>query len=82
MYKPALVLLVLGMLSRNYKNRKLLLHPCMYRDILSFTLKLTATLLQKLATFCTSNVKQNDHWMDQNTPHCCYSDYVTTNKKI
>ena len=59
--KPALVLLVLGMLSRNYKNRKLFLLPCMYRDILNFTLKLTATLLQMLATFCTSNVKQNDH---------------------
>ena len=39
----------------------------MYRYTFSFTLKLTATLLQKFATFHMWNVKQKDNGMDQNT---------------
>ena len=35
----------------------------MYKYTFSFTLNLTTTLLQKLATFCTWNVKQKDDGM-------------------
>ena len=52
----------------------------MYRYNFSFTLKLATTLLQKLATFHMWNVKQKDDGMDQNTIHCCYGEYVTTNQ--
>ena len=52
----------------------------MYRYNFSFTLKLTTTLLQKLATFHMWNVKQKNDGMDQNTIHCCYGEYVTTNQ--
>ena len=49
--EPAFFLFVLGFIGWNYKTRKLSLLPCMYRYTFSFTLKLTATLLWKLATF-------------------------------
>ena len=52
----------------------------MYRYTLSFILKLTTTLLQKLATFHMWNVKLKDGGMDQNTLHCCYGEHVTTNQ--
>ena len=38
----------------------------MYRYTFSFTLKLTNTLLQELATFYMWNVNQNDDGIDQN----------------
>ena len=53
----------------------------MYSYTFSFTLKLTTTLLQKLATFYVWIVKQKDDEMDQNTLHCCYGNYVTTNQQ-
>ena len=53
----------------------------MYTYTFSFTLKLTTTLLQKLAIFYMWNVKQKDNGMDQNTPHCYYSEYVTTKQQ-
>ena len=62
--ESALAFLVLLILSRNYKTRRLLLLPRMYSYICSFTLKLTATLLQKLATFYMSDVRQNNEMME------------------
>ena len=53
----------------------------MYRYGVRFRLKLTATLLQKLATFYMWNGKQKDEGMDQNTRRCCYGDYVTMNQQ-
>ena len=53
----------------------------MYRYTLSFTLKLTTILLQKLAMLFMWNVKQKDDGMDQNTLHCCHGDYMTTNQQ-
>ena len=53
----------------------------MYRYTFSFTLKLTTTLLQKLATFHMWNVKQKDDGIDQNTLHCCYGEYVTAKQQ-
>ena len=53
----------------------------MYSYIFSFTLILTTTLLQKLATFHDWNVKQKDDGMGQNTLHCCYGEYVTTGRR-
>ena len=53
----------------------------MYRHTFSFTLKLTTTLLQKLATFHMWNVKQKDDGIDQNTLHCCYGEYVAAKKQ-
>ena len=53
----------------------------MYRYTLSFALKLITTLLQKITTFYMWNVKRKDDRMDQNTHHCCYGDYVTTNQQ-
>ena len=44
-------LLVLGIVSRKFKTRKLLLLPCIYTYNISFTMQLTTTLLRKLATF-------------------------------
>ena len=52
---------------------------CRYTFI--FTLKLTTALLQKLATFHMWNVKQKDDGIDQNTFHCSYGEYVTTNQQ-
>ena len=66
-------------ISRNYKTRKLLLLPCMYS--FSFTLTLAASLLQNLAKLYIWNVKQKDDGVDQNTLHCCYGDYMTTNQQ-
>ena len=43
-----LFVMVLGIVSRNYKTRGLLLLPWMIRYTFSFTLKLATTLLQKL----------------------------------
>ena len=54
----------------------------MYGYTFSFTLKLANSLLQKLATFYIWNVKQKDDGVDQNTLHCCYGDYMTTNQQI
>ena len=54
---------------------------CMYRYTFSFTLKLATTLLQKLGTIYMWNVKQKDDGMDQDTLHCCYGKYVTTNQQ-
>ena len=54
------------------------------RYTFSFTLKLTNTLLQKLATFYMSNVKQKHDRMDHYTLYCCHGDdgdYVTTNQQ-
>ena len=51
----------------------------MYRY--NFTLKLTTTLFQKLATLYMWNVKQKDDGMGQNTLHCRYGEYVTTNQQ-
>ena len=45
----------------------------------SFTLKLTNTPLQELATFYLCNGIQKYDGMDQNTLPCCYGDYVITN---
>ena len=53
----------------------------MCRYIFTLTLKLIARLLQKLAIFHIWNVKQKDDGMDQNTIHCCYDEYVTTNQQ-
>ena len=53
----------------------------MYRYILSLTLKLITTLLQKLPIFHIWKVKQIDDGMDQNTLQCCYDEYVTTNQQ-
>ena len=75
---PTLFLFVFGLVSRNYKTKKLLLLPCMYRYIFSFTLRLITTLLQKLAIFHICNVKQKDDGIGQNTLYCCYDEYVTT----
>ena len=44
-------LLVLGIVSRKFKTRKLLLLPCIYTYNISFTMQLTTTLLRKLARF-------------------------------
>ena len=44
-------------------------------------MKLTTALLQKLATFHMWNVKQKDDGIDQNTLHCSYGEYVTTNEQ-
>ena len=44
-------------------------------------MKLTTTLLQKLATFYMRNVKQKDDGMNKNTLYCCYGEYVTTNQQ-
>ena len=74
-------LFVLGIVSRNYKTRKILLILCIYRYTFGFRLKLTTTLLQKLATFYLWNVKREDDRMDQNTLQCCYGDYVTMNQR-
>ena len=74
---PAPFLLALCVVSRNYKTRKLLLPPCINRYIFSFTLK--TRKLQKL-TFYMWNVKK-DNGMEENTLHCCYGDYVTTNQQ-
>ena len=74
-------LLVLGIVSRNYKTKKILLLPCMYRYIFSFTLKLITTLLQKLTIFHIWNVIQKDDGMEQNTLYCRYDEYVTTNQQ-
>ena len=41
----------------------------MYRHAFRFRLKLTATLLQKLATFYMWNGKQKGDGMDQDTLH-------------
>ena len=71
--------IVLGIVSKNYKTRKLLLIPCMYRYTFSFTLKLATKLLQKLAKFYMHIVKQRDDGLNQYTLHGCYGDYVTTN---
>ena len=54
----------------------------MYRYIFSSTLKLIATLFQKLAIFHIWNVKQKDDGMDQNTLYCCYDEYTATNQQI
>ena len=51
-----LFLLVVGIVSRNYKTKKILSSPWMYRYIFSSTLKLT-TLLQKLAVFHIWNIE-------------------------
>ena len=67
--------------SRIYKTRKLSLLPCIYRYTFRFTLSLTTSLLQKLATSYSWNLKQKDDRMDQNILHCCYGDYVTTNQQ-
>ena len=72
---------MLGIVSRNYKTKKLLLLPCMYRYIFSFTLRLITTLLQKLGIFHICNVKRKDDGIDQNTLYCCYDEYVTTNQQ-
>lgn len=80
--EPVHFLLVLGIVSRNNKTRKLLLHSCMYRFNFSFTLKLTTLLLQKLATFCMWIVKQKEDKMDKNTLHSFYGDYTTMNQQI
>ena len=53
----------------------------MYRYTSSLTLKLTNSLLQKVATFYTWDVKQKDDEMDQNTLHCGYGNYATTNQQ-
>ena len=53
----------------------------MYRYIVSLTLKLITTLLQKLTIFHTWNVKQKDGGMDQNTVHYCYDKYVAPNQQ-
>ena len=53
----------------------------MYRYTFSFTLKLTTTLLQKLATFHMWNTKQKDDGMDQYALHSCYGKYVATNQQ-
>ena len=53
----------------------------MYRYIFSFTLKLITATLQKLANFIHGNVRQKDDGMDQNTLHCCYDEYMTTNQQ-
>ena len=51
----------------------------MSRYTFSFKLKLTITLLQKLAKLYVWNVKQNEDGIDKNTLHRCYSDYMTSN---
>ena len=43
-------------------------------------MKLTTTLLEKLATFDMRNVKRKDDGIDQSTTHCYYGVYMTTNK--
>ena len=53
----------------------------MCRYAFSFALKLTTTLLQKLATFHMRNVKKKDDGIDQNTLHYCYGEYMTTNQQ-
>ena len=53
----------------------------MCRYAFSFALKLTTTLLQKLAAFHMRNVKKKDDGIDQNTLHCCYGEYMTTNQQ-
>ena len=53
----------------------------MYRYAFSFALKLATILLQKLAIFHMRNVKKKDDGMDQNTPHYCYGEDVTTNQQ-
>ena len=70
-----------GIVSRNYKPKKILLLPCIYRYIFRFTLELINTLLQKLAIFHIWNVIQKDGGMNQNSLHCCYDEYVTTNQQ-
>ena len=76
---PATFLLILGIVSRNYKTSKLLFVSSMYRCNFSFRMNLTATLLQNLASFYMWNVKYKDDGMDQNTLHCRYDDQVTMN---
>ena len=53
----------------------------MYRYAFSFTMKLTATLLQRVATFYMWKVKQKDDGINRNTFGCCYGYYVTTNQQ-
>ena len=53
--------------QKNYKTKKLLLLRCMSRYTFSFTLKLTASPPQKLATFYTWIVKQKDDEIEQST---------------
>ena len=53
----------------------------MYRYTFSFTLKLTTTLLQKLATFHMWNTKQKEDGMDQNAMHSWFGKYVTINQQ-
>ena len=77
------LLLVTGIVSRNYKTRRLLLLLCMYRYTFRFQLKFTNTILRKLATFYiwNENIKLNG-WirtLHGNTLHVCSGDYVTTN---
>ena len=52
----------------------------MYRYAFSFTMKLTITLLQRVATFYMWKVKQKDGGINRNTFDCCYGYYVTTNQ--
>ena len=78
--QPALFLLALGILSRNYKTKKILTLPCTHRCIFSLTLKLITTLLQKLAMFYIWNIKRKDDGMKQNTLHCFYDACVATNQ--
>ena len=47
------------------ETRKSLLFLCVFRYTFSFTLRLTSTLLQKLAKFYMWNVKQEDDGMNQ-----------------
>ena len=53
----------------------------MYRYNFSLTLKLTTTLLQKLAIFYIWNVKRKDDGMEQNTLYNCDDEYVATNQQ-
>ena len=60
--------------KQKLQNQKILLLPCIYRYISSFTLKLITAFPQKLAIFDVWNVKQKDDGTDQNTLRCCYDE--------
>ena len=73
------VINVLMILHGNYICNFYYIYLYFYYNNFYFRLKLTTTLIQKLGTFFMWNEKQKDGGMDQNTLHCCYGEYLTTN---
>ena len=84
-FRACVFLFELAFVNRNYKTRKFLWLSCVYRYTFSFTLKLTTTLLQKLATLYIWSVKEKELWNEsKHTPLLLWwiYDYESANLNI